>query len=73
MLTIPQIKAVKAEVARMFAEGELLKIEDPDVPPVCGFCADYGIVRDAEIVWDKGPRADLIYFCRGCFEVEGVS
>ena len=68
MLTIPQIKAVKQEVARMFAEGELLKIEDP---PACGFCADHGIRRTAEMVWHKDGEA--IHFCRGCFEIEGVT
>ena len=71
MLTIPQIKAVKAvkaEVRRMFAEGELLKIEDP---PPCGFCAEYGIQRTAEMIWNKDGEA--IHFCRGCFEVEGVT
>lgn len=66
MLTIPQIKAVKAEVARMFAEGELLKIEDP--PPACEFCEG----EPAEMVWNKGGGRSVL-FCLKCFETEGVT
>lgn len=66
MLTIPQIKGIREDVRRAFREAQILKIVDPDNPPMCGDCAEYGIVREAAYVWDRGPRTELIYYCREC-------